>query len=78
MYVPILSDDDVIAHDLRKQRPSTRFTQNHLQIAGYQSSGIMAIQRMNLLERVRKEEQIRHLFTLCLPIRGQITAEKLS
>jgi adenylate cyclase len=66
MYVPILSGDDVLAlMYLRKQRPSTRgFTRNHLQIAvaiSHQAS--LTIQRLNLLERVRKEEQIRQLFT---------------
>jgi class 3 adenylate cyclase len=66
MYVPILSGDDVLAlMYLRKQRPGTRgFTRNHLQIAvaiSHQAS--LTIQRMNLLERVRKEEQIRQLFT---------------
>ncbi|MGZ9222202.1 MAG: FHA domain-containing protein [Anaerolineales bacterium] len=66
MYVPVLSGDDVLAlMYLRKHRPSTRgFTRNHLQIAvaiSHQAS--LTIQRMNLLERVRKEEQIRHLFT---------------
>jgi class 3 adenylate cyclase len=66
MFVPILSGDDVLAlMYLRKQRPGTRgFTRNHLQIAvaiSHQAS--LTIQRMNLLERVRKEEQIRQLFT---------------
>jgi hypothetical protein len=66
MYVPILSGDDVLAlMYLRKQRPRTRgFTRNHLQIAvaiSHQAS--LTIQRLNLLERVRKEEQIRQLFT---------------
>ena len=66
MYVPVLSGDDVLAlMYLRKQRPGTRgFTRNHLQIAvaiSHQAS--LTIQRLNLLERVRKEEQIRQLFT---------------
>ena len=66
MYVPVLSGDDVLAlMYLRKQRPGTRaFTRNHLQIAiaiSHQAS--LTIQRMNLLEKVRKEEQIRQLFT---------------
>jgi class 3 adenylate cyclase len=66
MFVPILSGDDVLAlMYLRKQRPGTRgFTRNHLQIAvaiSHQAS--LTIQRMNLLERVRQEEQIRQLFT---------------
>jgi class 3 adenylate cyclase len=66
MFVPVLSGEDVLAlMYLRKQRPGTRgFTRNHLQIAvaiSHQTS--LTIQRMNLLERVRKEEQIRQLFT---------------
>lgn len=66
MYVPILSGDDVLAlMILKKERPGTRaFTRNHLQIAiaiSHQAS--LTIQRMNLLEKVRKEEQIRQLFT---------------
>jgi adenylate cyclase len=66
MFVPILSGDDVLAlMYLRKQRPGTRgFTRNHLQIAvaiSHQAS--LTIQRMYLMERVRKEEQIRQLFT---------------
>lgn len=66
MYVPILSGDDVLALIyLRKQRPGTRaFTRNQLQIAiaiSHQAS--LTIQRMQLLEKVRKEEQILQLFT---------------
>lgn len=66
MYVPVLSGDDVLAlMYLKKERPGTRpFTLNHLQIAvaiSHQAS--LTIQRMNLLEKVRKEEQIRQLFT---------------
>ena len=66
MYVPILSDNDILGlMHLRKDRPGTRaFTRNHLQIAiaiSHQAS--LTIQRMNLLEKVRKEEQIRQLFT---------------
>ena len=66
MYVPVLGNDDVLAlMYLKKERPGTRpFTLNHLQIAvaiSHQAS--LTIQRMNLLERVRKEEQIRQLFT---------------
>ena len=66
MYVPILSGDDILAlMVLKKERPGTRaFTRNHLQIAiaiSHQAS--LTIQRMNLLEKVRKEEQIRQLFT---------------
>jgi class 3 adenylate cyclase len=66
MYVPILSDNEVLAlMYLKKERPGTRaFTRNHLQIAiaiSHQAS--LTIQRMNLLEKVRKEEQIRQLFT---------------
>lgn len=66
MYVPVLSGDDVLAlMYLKKERPGTRaFTRNHLQIAiaiSHQAS--LTIQRMNLLEKVRKEEQIRQLFT---------------
>ena len=66
MYVPVLSGDDVLAlMVLRKERPGTRaFTRNHLQIAiaiSHQAS--LTLQRMNLLEKVRKEEQIRQLFT---------------
>ena len=63
---PFLSGDDVLAlMYLKKERPGTRaFTRNHLQIAiaiSHQAS--LTIQRMNLLEKVRKEEQIRQLFT---------------
>ncbi|HZM20812.1 MAG TPA: adenylate/guanylate cyclase domain-containing protein [Anaerolineales bacterium] len=66
MYVPILSGDDILAlMILKKERPGTRaFTRNHLQIAiaiSHQAS--LTIQRMNLLEKFRKEEQIRQLFT---------------
>ena len=66
MYVPVLGSEDVLAlMYLKKARPGTRpFTRNHLQIAiaiSHQAS--LAIQRMNLLEKVRKEEQIRQLFT---------------
>src|SRR5688572_3866185 len=66
MYVPILSEKDVLAlMYLKKERPGTRaFTRNHLQIAvaiSHQAS--LTIQRMNLLEKVRKEEQARQLFT---------------
>ena len=66
MYVPILSGDEILAlMVLKKERPGTRaFTRNHLQIAiaiSHQAS--LTIQRMNLLEKVRKEEQIRQLFT---------------
>jgi class 3 adenylate cyclase len=66
MYVPVLSGDDVLAlMYLKKERPGTRaFTRNDLQIAiaiSHQAS--LAIQRMTLLEKVRKEEQIRQLFT---------------
>ena len=66
MYVPILSGDDVLAlMVLKKERPGTRaFTRNQLQIAiaiSHQAS--LTIQRMQLLDKVRKEEQIRQLFT---------------
>jgi Adenylate cyclase, family 3 (some proteins contain HAMP domain) len=66
MYVPVLGSDDVLAlMYLKKERPGTRpFNRNHLQIAiaiSHQAS--LTIQRMNLLEKVRKEEQIRQLFT---------------
>lgn len=66
MYVPVLGNDEVLAlMYLRKERPGTRpFTRNHLQIAiaiSHQAS--LTIQRMNLLEKVRREEQIRQLFT---------------
>lgn len=66
MYVPILSGDDVLAlMVLKKERPGTRaFTRNQLQIAiaiSHQAS--LTIQRMQLLEKVRKEEQMRQLFT---------------
>lgn len=66
MFVPILSENEVLAlMYLRKERPGTRaFTRNHLQIAiaiSHQAS--LTIQRMNLLEKVRKEEQARQLFT---------------
>jgi len=66
MYVPVLSGDESMAlMSLRRERPGTRpFTMNHLQIAvaiSHQAS--LTIQRMNLLERVRREEQIRQLFT---------------
>jgi class 3 adenylate cyclase len=66
MYVPILSDKEVLAlMYLKKERPGTRaFTRNHLQIAiaiSHQAS--LSIQRMNLLEKVRQEEQARQLFT---------------
>jgi len=66
MYVPVLSGDDVLAlMYLKKERPGTRaFTRNELQIAiaiSHQAS--LTIQRMNLLEKVREEEQIRQLFT---------------
>ena len=66
MYVPILSDNEVLAlMYLKKDRPGTRaFTRNHLQIAiaiSHQAS--LTLQRMNLLEKVRREEQIRQLFT---------------
>ena len=66
MYVPILSEKEVLAlMYLKKERPETRaFTRNHLQIAiaiSHQAS--LTIQRMNLLEKVRKEEQARQLFT---------------
>jgi class 3 adenylate cyclase len=66
MNVPVLSGEDVLAIlILRKERPGTRpFTRNDLQIAiaiSHQAS--LTIQRMNLLEKVRKEEQIRQLFT---------------
>ena len=66
MYVPILGGDDILAlMHLKKERPGTRaFTRSHLQIAiaiSHQAS--LTIQRMNLLEKVRKEEQIRQLFT---------------
>src|SRR5687768_2413378 len=66
MYVPILSEKEVLAlMYLKKERPGTRaFTRNHLQIAvaiSHQAS--LTIQRMNLLEKVRKEEQARQLFT---------------
>lgn len=66
MYVPVLSGDDVLAlMCLRKQRPGTRgFTRNHLQIAvAISHQAALTIQRLYLLERVRKEEQIRQLFT---------------
>ena len=66
MFVPILSENDVLAlMYLKKERPTTRaFTRNHLQIAiaiSHQAS--LTIQRMQLLEKVRKEEQVRQLFT---------------
>jgi len=66
MCVPILSGEEVLALiRLKKERPGTRpFTRNDLQIAiaiSHQAS--LAIQRMNLLEKVRKEEQMRQLFT---------------
>jgi hypothetical protein len=65
MFVPVLSGDDVLAvMHLRKQRPGTRgFSRNHLQIAvaiSHQAS--LTIQRLHLLERVRREEQIHQLF----------------
>jgi class 3 adenylate cyclase len=66
MFVPILGEDEVLAlMYLRKERPGTRaFTRNQLQLAiaiSHQAS--LTIQRLNLLEKVRKEEQIRQLFT---------------
>ena len=66
MYVPILSDNDVLGlMYLKKERPGTRaFTRNHLQIAiaiSHQAS--LTIQRIQLLEQVRKEEQISQLLT---------------
>lgn len=65
MCVPILSGEEALAlMRLKKERPGTRpFTRNDLQIAiaiSHQAS--LAIQRMNLLEKVRKEEQMRQLF----------------
>ena len=65
MFVPILSDNEVLAlMYLRKERPGTRaFTRNQLQLAiaiSHQAS--LTIQRMTLLEKVRKEEQARQLF----------------
>jgi class 3 adenylate cyclase len=66
MYVPVLSGDDVLAlMFLRKERPGTRpFTRNDLQIAiAISHQAALTIQRMNLLEKVRKEEQIRQMFT---------------
>ncbi len=66
MYVPVLSGDDVLALlHLKKERQGTRpFSQNDLRIAiavSHQAS--LTIQRLNLLEKVRKEEQLRQLFT---------------
>jgi class 3 adenylate cyclase len=66
MYVPILSGDDVLGLIyLKKERPGTRpFSRNDLRIAiaiSHQAS--LTIQRLDLLEKVRKEEQIRQLFT---------------
>jgi len=66
MYVPVLGSEDVLAlMYLRKERPGTRpFTRNHLQIAiaiSHQAS--LTLQRMSLLEKVRREEQMRQLFT---------------
>ena len=66
MYVPVLGGDEVLAVlILKKEKPGTQpFNRNHLQIAiaiSHQAS--LALQRMNLLEKVRKEEQIRQLFT---------------
>ena len=66
MYVPILGDNEILAlMYLKKERPGTRaFTRNHLQIAiAISHQAALTIQRMNLLEKVRKEEQIRQLFT---------------
>jgi class 3 adenylate cyclase len=66
MCIPVLSGDEVLAlMVLKKERPGTRaFTRDQLQIAiaiSHQAS--LTIQRMNLLEKVRKEEQMRQLFT---------------
>ena len=66
MYVPVLSGDDVLAlMYLKKERPGTRaFSRNDLQIAIAISHQVsLTIQRIDLLEKVRKEEQIRQLFT---------------
>lgn len=66
MFVPILGENDVLAlMYLRKERPGTRaFTRNQLQLAiaiSHQAS--LTIQRITLLEKVRKEEQMRQLLT---------------
>jgi class 3 adenylate cyclase len=66
MFIPILGENEVLAlMYLRKERPGTRaFTQNQLQLAiaiSHQAS--LTIQRLSLLEKVRKEEQMRQLFT---------------
>ncbi|MEW6403762.1 MAG: adenylate/guanylate cyclase domain-containing protein [Chloroflexota bacterium] len=66
MFIPVLSGDDVLALlHLKKERQGTRpFSQNDLRIAiaiSHQAS--LTIQRLDLLEKVRKEEQIRQLFT---------------
>jgi adenylate cyclase len=66
MFVPILGENEVLAlMYLRKERPGTRaFTRNQLQLAiaiSHQAS--LTIQRLTLMEKVRKEEQIRQLFT---------------
>jgi class 3 adenylate cyclase len=66
MFVPILGENEILAlMYLRKDRPGTRaFTRNQLQLAiaiSHQAS--LTIQRLNLMEKVRKEEQIRQLFT---------------
>jgi class 3 adenylate cyclase len=64
MYVPIIGDNGLIGLiSLRKNRPETRpFGRRDLQLAvaiSYQAS--LTIQRMELLERVRQEEQAKRL-----------------
>jgi len=64
MFVPIMSGEELIGLiSLRKTRPETRpFGRHDLQLAvaiSYQTS--LTIQRMELLEKVRRDEQIKRL-----------------
>jgi class 3 adenylate cyclase len=64
MFVPIMNGEELIGLiSMRKSRPETRsFNRRDLQLAiaiSYQAS--LTIQRMELLEKVRREEQVQRL-----------------
>lgn len=64
MYIPILSGDEILGLlYLKKERPETRpFDKSDLQAAiAISHQAALTIQRMNLMEKVRKDEQTRQL-----------------
>jgi len=64
MYIPVLGGDEIFALlYLKKERPGTRpFDKSDLQVAiAISHQAALAIQRINLIDKVRKDERARQL-----------------